>query len=87
MRNKRASLFYTTSLLLLCAVGLIAALFLAAIPSGSQNVTVKTKPIVYILIEVFRTIFALSSRVSSTPLPALQQARIATAESLASRER
>jgi len=47
MRNKRASLFYTTSLVLLCAVGLIAALLLAAIPSGSQNVTVKPKPIVY----------------------------------------
>ena len=48
MRNKRASLFYTTSLVLLCAVGLIAALLLAAVPSGSQNVTVKPKPIVYI---------------------------------------
>ena len=47
MQNKRASLFYTTSLVLLCAVGLIAALLLAAIPSGSQNVTVKSKPIVY----------------------------------------
>ena len=47
MRNKRASLFYTTSLVLLCAVGLIAALLLAAIPSGSQNVTVNPKPIAY----------------------------------------
>ena len=47
MRNKRASPFYTTSLVLLCAVGLIAAVLLAAVPSGSQNVTVKPKPIVY----------------------------------------
>ena len=47
MRNKRASAFYTTSLVLLCAVGLIAALLLAAVPSESQNVTVKPKPIVY----------------------------------------
>ena len=28
-------------------MGLIAAVLLAAVPSGSQNVTVKTKPIVY----------------------------------------
>ena len=35
----------------------------------------------------FEQFFALSSSVSSTPLRALQQARIATAESLASRER
>jgi mono/diheme cytochrome c family protein len=42
MRNKRASPIYTTSLVLLCA-----AVLLAAVPSGSQNVTVKTKPIVY----------------------------------------
>jgi len=48
MRNNRASPFYTTSLVLLCAVGLIAAVLLAAVPSGSQNVTVKTKPITYI---------------------------------------
>jgi len=47
MRNNRASPFYTTSFALLCAVGLIAAMLLAAVPSGSQNVTVKTKPIVY----------------------------------------
>ena len=47
MRNKRASAFYTTSLVLLCAVGLIAALLFAAVPSGSQNVTVNPKPIVY----------------------------------------
>ena len=48
MRNNRVSPFYTTSLVLLCAVGLIAAVLLAAVPSGSQNVTVKTKPITYI---------------------------------------
>src|SRR6516164_7191179 len=47
MRNKRASAFYTTSLVLLCAVGLIAALLFAAVPSGSQNVTVNPKPIAY----------------------------------------
>src|SRR5215472_11189039 len=47
MRNNRASPFYTTSLVLLCAVGLIAAVLLAAVPSGSQNVTIKTKPITY----------------------------------------
>ena len=47
MGNKRASPFYTMSFVLLCAVGLIAALLFAAIPSGSQNVTVKPKPIVY----------------------------------------
>jgi len=47
MRNKRASPIYTTSLVLLCAVGLIAAVLLAAAPSASQNVTVKTKPITY----------------------------------------
>jgi len=47
MRNNRASPFYTTSFALLCAVGLTAAMLLAAVPSGSQNVTVKTKPIVY----------------------------------------
>ena len=47
MRNKRASPVYTTSLVLLCAVGLIAAVLLAAAPSASQNVTVKTKPITY----------------------------------------
>ena len=48
MRNNRASPFYTISFVLLCAAGLIVALLLAAIPSGSQNVTVKPKPIVYI---------------------------------------
>jgi mono/diheme cytochrome c family protein len=47
MRNNRASPVYTISFALLCAVGLIAAMLLAAVPSGSQNVTVKTKPIVY----------------------------------------
>src|SRR5215468_10737314 len=47
MRNNRASPFYTTSVVLLCAVGLIAAVLLAAVPSGSQNVTIKTKPITY----------------------------------------
>jgi len=47
MRNNRASPFYTISLALFCAFGLIAALLLAAVPSGSQNVTVKTKPITY----------------------------------------
>ena len=46
MRNKRASPFFT-SLVLLCAVGLIAAVLLAAVPSGSQDVAIKTKPIVY----------------------------------------
>jgi len=47
MRNKRASPFYTISFVLLCALGLIAALLFAAVPSGSQNVTVNPKPIVY----------------------------------------
>jgi mono/diheme cytochrome c family protein len=47
MPNNRTSPFHTTSFVLLCALGLIAALLLAAVPSGSQNVTIKTKPIVY----------------------------------------
>ena len=47
MRNDRESPFYIISFVLFCAFGLIAALLLAAVPSGSQNVTVKTKPIVY----------------------------------------
>jgi mono/diheme cytochrome c family protein len=47
MRNNRASPFYTISFVLLCAAGLIVALLLAAIPSGSQNVTVKPKTISY----------------------------------------
>ena len=47
MRNKRASPFYTISFVLLCALGLIVALLFAAVPSGSQNVTVNPKPIVY----------------------------------------
>ena len=47
MLNNRASPFYTTSFVLLSAFGLIAALLLAAVPSGSQNVTVKPRPIVY----------------------------------------
>jgi len=37
----------TISFVLLCALGLIAALLFAAVPSGSQNVTVKTKPVTY----------------------------------------
>ena len=48
MRNDRESPFYIISFVLFCAFGLIAALLLAAVPSGSQNVTVKPKPIVYI---------------------------------------
>src|SRR5215468_3421401 len=47
MRNNRASPFYTISFVLLCTVVVIAVLLLAAVPSGSQNVTLKTKPIVY----------------------------------------
>jgi mono/diheme cytochrome c family protein len=47
MPNNRSFPFHTTSFVLLCALGLIAALLFAAVPSGSQNVTVKTKPIVY----------------------------------------
>jgi len=47
MRNNRASPFYTISFVLLCALGLIAALLFAAVPSGSQNVTVNSKPITY----------------------------------------
>ena len=47
MRNERVSPFYTISFVLLCALGLIAALLFAAVPSGSQNVTVNSKPITY----------------------------------------